>query len=265
MSRYEKRLEIAMEERERLISDLMLANGTKEILEADLRRTVEELKEQEEKCDYLQKQLKILSEIESRKQEQHDINLDEIKDLRREINIAKEARIELQTDIKVAKQELKGSSDRELKLARTVETLKEREAELNTKLAISKEKERKLKELIEDLQPSLKAAVEKEEDIKDLKNKLTNTKERRMSTSYMRIKELNETIEKYAAEKHDLQSKLGRIREDKEMLTQRVKMLEGQNKKLKNTQVLSQQTVPIEKVLNSVLSNCNIIIIIIRI
>lgn len=250
MSRYEKRLEIATEERERLISSLALSNGVKEILEADLKRTAEELKTREEECDYLQKQIQVLTEFESQKQEQRDVEMGEIKGLRREINIARETRIDLEADIKLAKQELKETAERELKLARTVESLKEREAELNTKLAISKEKERKLKELIEDLQASLSAiAVEREENVRDFKSKLLEAKD--IPASFVQqIKELNEKAEKYAAERNNFQDKLGRMREDKESLTQRIKILEGQIRKLKNAQASSQQQqpIPVERV-----------------
>lgn len=222
MSKYQKKLEIANEEQERLISSLALTNGLKEILEADLHRTTDELKAREEDCNYLQKQLKMLTEVD-RKQSQRDIELDEIKELRREISIAREVRMKLEADINRAKEELKESSNRELKLAHTVDCLKERETELSTRLAFSNEKERKLKDLIE------------------------NTKD--VPASFMqKIKELSETVEKYAAEKSNLEDKIGKMRVDRELLTQRVKLLEGQLKKLKITPASSQQTVPIERV-----------------
>ncbi|XP_025158189.1 pericentrin isoform X3 [Harpegnathos saltator] len=230
MSRYEKRLEIATEERERLISSLALTKGKKEIVEANLQRIAEELKARVEECDYLQ--------------EQRDIEMGEIKGLRREINIAKEARMDQEADIKLAKQELRESAERELKLTRTVESLKEREAELNTKLAFSKERERKLEELVEDLQTNINAAaVEREVDVRDLKSKLSDAKDIPASL-VQQVKELNGKVEKYAAERDNLQDKLGRMREDKESLTQRVKMLEEQIKKL------NQQLVPIERLQN---------------
>ncbi|XP_011164731.1 golgin subfamily A member 4 isoform X3 [Solenopsis invicta] len=220
MSKYEKKLEIATEEQERLISSLALTNGLKEIVETDLRRTMEELKAREEDCNYLQKQLKMLTE--SKKQDQRNAELDEIKELRREINIAREIRLELETDINRAKQELKESSNRELKLARTVEALKERETELDTKLTVSKEKERKLKDLLE--------------NVKDVP-----------ANFMQKIKELSETIEKYAVEKSNLEDKIGKMRTHREMLSQRVKLLEGQLKKLKTTQASNQQMIPIER------------------
>lgn len=250
MNTYKNWLEIATEERERLISDLALANGLKEILETNLQRTTEELKAREEECDHLQEQLKVLTDVESRKHEQRGVELDEVRELRREINVAKEARMDLEADIKFAKQQLKEASDREVHLARTVESLKERETEINMELVLTKERERKLKELIEDLQPSLKAAVEREESVRDQKSKLANAKD--IPANYMqKMKALNKMLEKYAAEKHDLEDKLGRSREEKESLTQRVKMLENHVKKL-NTQTSSQQTLLFEKVLNLV-------------
>ncbi|XP_067212431.1 myosin heavy chain, clone 203-like [Linepithema humile] len=103
VNKCEKRLEIADEERERLISGLALANGLKEILEADLRRTADDLKAREEECNYLQKQLKMFIKAEGKKQEQRDVELEEIKGLRKEISIAREARIDLEADIKLAK------------------------------------------------------------------------------------------------------------------------------------------------------------------
>ncbi|TGZ57607.1 Uncharacterized protein DBV15_09844 [Temnothorax longispinosus] len=214
MSKYEKKLEIAMEEQERLISSLALTNGLKEILEADLRRTTEELRAREQDCNHLQKQLKVLTE--NKKQDQRDAELDEIKELRREINIAREVRIELEADLNCAKQELKKSSNRELKLARTVDSLKERETELNTRLLISKEKERKLKDLIENVKDAPASFMQK-------------------------VKELSEAAEKYAVDKSNLEDKLGKLKVDRELLVQRVKLLEGQLKKLKTTQASSHQ------------------------
>lgn len=221
MGKYEKQLEIATEEQERLISSLALTNGLKEILEADLRRTTEELKAREENCSYLQKQLKMLTE--NKKQDQRDVDLEEIKELRREINIAREIRMRLEADINRVKQELKESSNRELKLMRTMDSFKQREAQLNATLAVSRDKERKLKDLIE--------------NAKDIP-----------ATFMQKIKELSETIEKYAVEKSNLEDKIGRLRVDRELLTQRVKLLDEQLKRLKTTQPSDQQMVSIERV-----------------
>ncbi|XP_011334702.2 GRIP and coiled-coil domain-containing protein 2 isoform X2 [Ooceraea biroi] len=245
MSKYEKRLEIATEERENLIKSLALVNRQKDISETNLQRTMEELKAREDRCDYLQKQLRMLTEIESKKQEQRDAELHEMKGLRKEINVAREAKINLEADIKPTKKELKDSLDRELKLAQTVESLKEREAELNSRLAYSREKERKLKDLIEELQPNSKSfAIEVEEDVR---NKLPSTTDVPAKNFVRKIKELNEVIEKYAADKNNLQDKLCKMKVDRTLLTQRVKLLEGEMKRLKGTQASNQQTVPAEK------------------
>lgn len=244
MSKYERRLEIAEEERDNLIKALASANGQKD-LEANLERTMAELKAREEKCDYLQKQLRMLTEIESKKQEQRDSEHYEMKRLRREFNIAREAMIDLEADVKLAKQELKESLDRELKLVRTVESLNERETELNSQLALLRDNERKLKDLIEELRSKSKfSAVETEEDTR---NRQAGTAD--VSAAFeQKIKELNETIERYAAEKNNLQDKLSKTRIDRGLLSQSVKLLEGEVKKLKSAQVTTQQTAPVEKV-----------------
>ncbi|XP_071571557.1 uncharacterized protein [Temnothorax nylanderi] len=119
MSKYEKKLEIVMEEQERLISSLAVTNGLKENLEAHLRKTTEELRAREQDCNHLQKQLKILTE--NKKQDQRDAELDEIKELRREINIAREVRIKLEADLNCTKQELKKYSNLERSLSCTIQ------------------------------------------------------------------------------------------------------------------------------------------------
>lgn len=248
MSRYEKRLEIATEERERLISGLTLAKSMKEIVESDLRRTTEDLKTREEECDCLQKQIQVLTDMENRKQEQRYVEIDEIKELRREVNISREVRMDIEADMKLAKQELKDISERELILVRTVETLKEREAELSTEFTLSKERERSLEELIKTLQASLHAVVGKEEGIRDLRNKLSDTKDNVPANITQKMKALYDKVEKYAAERSNLQDRFGRMVEEKESLMQRVKMLEGQIKKLKSTQSSNPQTVLLERV-----------------
>lgn len=236
-------MEIADEERESLISSLELANGMKEIFEANLRRTEEELKAREVECDCLQKRMKMMREIESKKQEQRDAEMDDVQDLRKEINTARDTRMDLEADRSLAKQEIKMSSERELKLSRALESLKGRAAELSRELAVSQENERRMKELIENVQPSLKAAAEREEEMKLLLSA------RDIPSVLQRNKELIETIEKYAAERNNLEDKLGRMRHDRDLLMHRVKQLEGQVTKLKATQISGQQsTVPFDRV-----------------
>ncbi|XP_072759638.1 uncharacterized protein [Anoplolepis gracilipes] len=231
MSTYERRLEIATEEQEKLISSLALANGMKEIMEANLQRTMEELKMREEEFDYLQKQLKMMTEVENRRQEQRNAEVEEIKVLHREINSARETRANLEADINFARQKLKESSDRELKLTRMVESLKERETELNMKLRIAKEKEKNLKDWIENLQSKVVAETEE-----DMRNKLVNFNKNASANYEQRIKELNESVDRYAIEKNKLEQKLDKTTIDRDMLMHHVKLLEGQIKKLKSAQ-----------------------------
>ncbi|CAL1686349.1 unnamed protein product [Lasius platythorax] len=246
MSTHKKRLEIATEEREKLISSLALANGVKEIMETKLQRTMEELKVREEEFDCLQKQLKMMTEAENKKQEQHNAELDEIRKLRREISIARETRKDLEADINLARQKLKESSDRELKLVDMVDSLKEREQELGRVLMVERQ-EKKLNNWMDKM--SLKNAAEREED---LKNKLMNLNKDISASSAQKVKELNETVKKYSVEKNNLEQKLGKITLDKEMLMDNVKLLEGQVKKLKSAPRSNSNstTVPIERLQN---------------
>lgn len=261
MSTHKKRLEIATEEREKLISSLALANGVKEIMETKLQRTMEELKVREEEFDCLQKQLKMMTEAENKKQEQHNAELDEIRKLRREISIARETRKDLEADINLARQKLKESSDRELKLVDMVDSLKEREQELGRVLMVERQ-EKKLNNWMDKM--SLKNAAEREED---LKNKLMNLNKDISASSAQKVKELNETVKKYSVEKNNLEQKLGKITLDKEMLMDNVKLLEGQVKKLKSAPRSNSNstTVPIERVSNFMFFNDYNIIIIIEI
>ncbi|XP_020284219.1 A-kinase anchor protein 9-like isoform X3 [Pseudomyrmex gracilis] len=237
ISKYEKQLEIADEERESLISSLELANGMKEILETNLRRTEEELKAREVEFDYLQKQIKMMKDTENKKQEQRDAEVVEVKNLHKEISTARDTRTDLETDISLTKQEFKKYSERELKFSRAIESLKERVAELNKELTVSKEKERKMIELIENLQTR---RLKGEEDMRMLSA-------RDISSVMQKNKELIEKIEKYGVEKNNLEDKLGRMLHDRDLLMHRVKQLEGQLMKLKTTQISSQQTVSFER------------------
>ncbi|XP_029163960.1 A-kinase anchor protein 9-like isoform X2 [Nylanderia fulva] len=245
MYTYEKQLEIATEEREKLISSLALANGVKEIMETQLQRTIEELKAREEESDYLQKQLKIMTEAENRKQEQRNAELEEIRVLRKDIGIARETRIKLEADINLARQRLKETSDREMKLTDMVESLKEREIELSRKLIVERQ-EKNLNNWMDKM--DLKQAAEREEDLNHKLMNLNKIKDISVS-SIQRIKELNETVDKYSIEKKNLEQKLDKLTLDKEMLIRQVKSLEGQVKKLKSSNSNST-TVPIEKLQN---------------
>ncbi|XP_076757515.1 uncharacterized protein LOC143427349 isoform X3 [Xylocopa sonorina] len=238
-SRFEKQLEVEVEEKEKLISSLALVEGIKDHLQTDLRRTKEEVKAREEECEWLQKRIKIMSDTEARRQEQRTSEENELKALRREINNAREVMTDLEADMKQSKRELTESLEREMKLAETLEAIKERESDLHKKLSSSKDTEKKLRDMIVELQQDLKACTRRELELtKELKNRFTNDKN--MPAKFVqKIKDLSDANEKYMTEKSVLQEKLIKAREEKEQLSQRVKLLEVQAKQSNGSQDLN--------------------------
>ncbi|KOX75559.1 Pericentrin [Melipona quadrifasciata] len=213
-NRCEKQLEVELEKEENLRSNLMLIEGNNDHLQIDLRRTKEELKTRQEECEWLQKRIKTISDAETKRQEQKSTEHNELKNLRREINNAREVIMDLEADMKQSKRELTESVEREMKLTETVEALKEKENDLFKKLSVFKDEEKKLKNVIAEFT---------NEDV---------------PTKYIqKIKDLSETNEKYMTEKTVLQEKLIQAREEKEQLIQRIKLLEDQVKRIKTSQV----------------------------
>lgn len=187
-NRYEKQLEVVVEEKESLVSNLVLVEGIKEQLETDLRRIKEELKAKEDECEWLQKRIKTMSDAEAKRQDKRASEHYELKGLRRGLENAKEVIIDLEADMKQSKQELKESGERESKLQQKLDSFKIKEAELIEKLSLSKEEERKQRELAFELQQKLKTYVKKMVDLtKELDNR--STKENNDPAKYMnRIK-----------------------------------------------------------------------------
>ncbi|KAF7399657.1 hypothetical protein HZH68_008249 [Vespula germanica] len=227
-NRYEKQLEVVVEEKESLVSNLVLVEGIKEQLETDLRRIKEELKAKEDECEWLQKRIKTMSDAEAKRQDKRASEHYELKGLRRGLENAKEVIIDLEADMKQSKQELKESGERELKLQQKLDSLKIKEAELIDKLSLSKEEERKQRELAFELQQKLKTYVKKMVDLtKELDNR--STKENNDPAKYMnRIKELTDANEKYSTEKDTLHFKLVKVKHDKDQLKQQIKELQTQ-------------------------------------
>lgn len=87
---FEKQLELEVEKNENLTSNLVLIKGTNDHLQTDLRRTKEELKAKQEEGEWLQKRIKIMSDAETKRQEQKISEHSELKTLRREINNARD-------------------------------------------------------------------------------------------------------------------------------------------------------------------------------
>ncbi|XP_076652760.1 uncharacterized protein LOC143359027 isoform X3 [Halictus rubicundus] len=230
-NRFEMQLEMEVEEKEKLISNLALVEGIKEHLQTDLNRTKEEMKAREEECEWLQKRIKTMSDAESRRQEQRTSEHNQLKGLRREINNTREVMVDLEADMKQSKRELTESLEREMKLAETVETLRERETNLLKKLFAAKDEEKKLRDTIAELQQQLRSSAERElEFTKESKSRYSGDKNT-PTKLLQKIKDLSENNAKYLNEKSMLQEKLVKALEDKEQLGQRVKLLESRVKR----------------------------------
>ena len=77
--------------------------------------------------------------------------------------------------MKQSKRELTESVEREMKLTETVETLKERENDLFKKLSVFKDEEKKLKNVIAELEQEVKSCTRRELQLtKELKNRFTD-------------------------------------------------------------------------------------------
>lgn len=199
-NRYEKQLEVVAEEKESLVSELVLIEGIKEQLESDLRRIKEELKGKEDECDWLQKRIKTMSDAESKRQDKRASEHYELKGLRRGLENAREVIIDLEADMKQSKEELRESGERESKLRQRLECFKTKEIDLMEKLSTSKEEERKQRELALELQQKLKTCVKKMVDLtKDLDNR--STKENNDPAKYMNRIKVNNKKKKIKIEK----------------------------------------------------------------
>lgn len=87
------RLEVEIEEKEKLTSNLALVEGIRDHLQADSRRTKEDLKAREEECEWLQKRIKTMSDAEAKRQERRTSEHNELRTLRREINNARDVMV----------------------------------------------------------------------------------------------------------------------------------------------------------------------------
>ncbi|XP_076378058.1 uncharacterized protein LOC117226934 isoform X8 [Megalopta genalis] len=224
-NRFEKQLEVEVEEKEKLISSLALVEGIRDHLQTDLGRTKEELKAREEECEWLQKRIKTTSDAEIKRQEQRTSEQNQLKGLRREINNAREVMVDLEADMKQLR-------EREMKLTETVESLREKETYLLKELSAAKDEETKLRDTIAELQQELRSFAERELELaRELKNRYGGDKTATPTKLLQKIKELGDINKKYLNEKSMLQEKLVKALEDKEQLGQRVKSLESRLKR----------------------------------
>ena len=161
-NRYEKQLELAIEDQEKLVSSLALAEGVKEHLEIDLKRTKEELKSREEECEWLQKRIKTLTDALAKRQQQTSDEQTELKNLRRGMNNAREVMLDLEADMKQSKEQLTKVLEERTLLTQQVRNLTESENETTRKLQEAKEEEKRLKEVIADMTNDLQLSVKRE-------------------------------------------------------------------------------------------------------
>ncbi|XP_078044390.1 uncharacterized protein LOC144473892 isoform X3 [Augochlora pura] len=231
-NRFEKQLEMEVEEKEKLISSLALVEGIKDHLQTDLGRTKEELKAREEECEWLQKRIKTTSDAEIKRQEQSTSEHNQLMSLKRELNNARDVMVDLEADMKQSKRELTESREHEMRLAETLESLRESETNLLKKLFAAKDEEKKLKDTITELQQELRSSAERELELaRELKSRYGGDKITTPTKLLQKIKDLSDSNKKYLNEKSMLQEKLVKALEDKELLGQRVKLLESRLKR----------------------------------
>lgn len=94
-SKYERELEMANDDKEKLASKLALVEGIKEHLETDLKRTRDDLRAGEEECEWLQKRIDTINEAEVKRQQQRIDEHNELKSLKREIANTREVMVSL--------------------------------------------------------------------------------------------------------------------------------------------------------------------------
>ena len=176
--RCKEELEIAVEKHENLTSKLVLVECDKEHLYTDLKRIKVDLKAKEEECEFLQKKLKTMTDAEAKRQEHKSSEYGELKRLRRELENNKNVLRDLEVDLEHSTSELNESLERQAQLARYVETLTEKESELNRQLKAAREEERRLKEVISDLQSEIQGSLKREVEISGelKKERLTSDK-----------------------------------------------------------------------------------------
>lgn len=238
-NRYEKQLELEMDEKEKLISSLALIEGIKEHLDSDLRRTKVALKTRDEECEWLQKRIKTMIDAEAKRQEQRTSEHSELKSLRRELNNAQEFMADLEADMKQSKRECAEAVDRERKLGLALKTFQEREAEYIEKLTAARAEDKKSKETIQNLQQLLRSSSRKLVDMpKQIRGGYYSEKNTPEALKE-KILELMDTNERHMDEKNILRDKLLKVREEREQLVRRVKSLEAQLRQFSGVQELN--------------------------
>ncbi|KAK0086003.1 hypothetical protein PV325_004077 [Microctonus aethiopoides] len=223
-SRHEAEINAQIEERGKLLSKLALTEGTKECLEVDLKRTKEELKSRIEECDWLQKQIKIISDAEEKKRKQRSDDQSIIKNLRIEIKNLKAVMKDLEVDSVDMKRELMQSQTEQTQLSQMLLSLRKSETDLQKKLNAAKSEADKLRNIIADLECDLQ--IRTQMDSQSSKKDITSS-DKIVSSKLMEqnAKLTSENI-RYSNEKSILLDKLTRTREDLDRYMRRINELE---------------------------------------
>lgn len=164
-NRYEKELECANEEHDKLASSLALAEGVKDHLEIEVKRAKEELKSRGEECDWLQKRIKTLTDGLAKRQQQTSDEHVELKNLRRGLGNAREVMLDLEADNNEVKAQLAKAWEEKMQLEEWLQAANTAENELKRKLQVAKDEEDRLKETINDLQTELQLSVKREMEL----------------------------------------------------------------------------------------------------
>ncbi|XP_046436296.1 nuclear mitotic apparatus protein 1-like isoform X3 [Neodiprion fabricii] len=226
-SKYERELEMLNDDREKLASKLALVEGIKEHLETDLKRTRDELRAREGECEWLQKRIDTITEAEAKRQQQRTDEHNELKSLRREVANAREVMVDLEADMSHLKKQLAKSHEKQEQYIQCIETQRVTLADLMKKLTSAQDEEKRLKDVINDMQNDLQMSVKRELELTSELQRERLCGEKNVPVKFVqKIQDLNESLQKHLNEKSILHDKLARAREDKEQLLARVRILE---------------------------------------
>ena len=193
-------ISLLREEYENIQIQLSLIKNHMETQKADDRAKLTELLETERKKYVslmenfgkenaeLKDALRKLQMEKNHREKQLDVELEKEENLKREINNGREVIMDLEADMKQSKRELTESVEREMKLTEAVETLKEKGNDLFKELFVLKDEEKKLKNVIAELEQEIKSSTRRELQLtRELKNRFTDEDmPKRMQTQMVR-------------------------------------------------------------------------------
>ncbi|KAK0179009.1 hypothetical protein PV327_007836 [Microctonus hyperodae] len=226
-NRHETELVAQIEERGKLLSKLALTEGTKECLEVDLKRTKEELKSRIDECEWLQKQIKIISDAEEKKRKQRSDDQSIIKNLRIEIKNLKAVMKDLEVDSVDMKRELMQSQTEQTQLSQMVLSLRKSETDLQKKLNVAKSEVENLRHTIANLESDLQ--IKTQIDLQSSKKDAITSDKIASAKLIEQNAKLTSENKRYSNEKSIFLDKLTRTREDLDRYMKRTNELESKS------------------------------------